>query len=294
MTGQCDTAALGGVPGCAALPARGIGLTVAACNCEFGHHAHSFRVVADRVAILAEQADTHLADQWQIARPPVLGVPIVSPEYSIRATINKMKFVKLCAVCILLNAVCILLNAVCILLDMALIAAETPSPALLVLNKADQAPAIVDPASGKVAARVRVGEGPHEVTVSTDGKLAFVGNYGQHTPGNTISVIDLVGQKELRRVDLGPLCPGTACSSPRAGSTSRRRVQHRFRQCLGDRAGFWSGGLERNGDSGGHGTRGDRLVTRRQGNLERKRRRVDYRRQQEESTSDAERRLQAH
>src|SRR3984885_15122564 len=102
-----------------------------------------------------------------------------------------MKSVKLCAVC--------MLSAV------TAMAAETPSPALLVLNKADQALAIVDPASGKVIARVSVGEGPHEVTVSTDGKFAFVGNYGQQTPGNTISVIDLASQKELRRVDLGPL-----------------------------------------------------------------------------------------
>src|SRR5580704_9768004 len=94
---------------------------------------------------------------------------------------------------------------ICILLNMVLMATETPSPALLVLNKADQALAIVDPASGKVVARVSVGEGPHEVTISADGKFAFVGNYGQQTPGNSISVIDLVGQKELRRVDLGPL-----------------------------------------------------------------------------------------
>jgi YVTN family beta-propeller protein len=84
-------------------------------------------------------------------------------------------------------------------------AAETPSPALLVLNKADRTLAILDPASGKVVARVGLGEGPHEVTVSADGKFAFVGNYGQQTPGSTISVIDLVAQKELRRVDLGPL-----------------------------------------------------------------------------------------
>src|ERR1700722_5235441 len=84
-------------------------------------------------------------------------------------------------------------------------AAETPSPALLVLNKADQTLAIVDPASGKVVARVSVGEGPHEVTVSADGKFAYVGNYGQQTPGNTISVIDLPAQAELQRVQLGPL-----------------------------------------------------------------------------------------
>jgi YVTN family beta-propeller protein len=83
--------------------------------------------------------------------------------------------------------------------------AETPSPALLVLNKADKQLAIVDPASGKVIARVGVGEGPHEVAVSADGKFAFVGNYGERAPGTTISVIDLPVQEELHRVDLGPL-----------------------------------------------------------------------------------------
>lgn len=84
-------------------------------------------------------------------------------------------------------------------------ATETPSPALLVLNKGDKQLAIIDPASGKVIARVNVGEGPHEVTVSADGKFAYVGNYGQQTPGNTISVIDLPVQEELYRMDLGPL-----------------------------------------------------------------------------------------
>jgi YVTN family beta-propeller protein len=82
-----------------------------------------------------------------------------------------------------------------------LAAAETPKSALLVLNKEGNL-AIVDPASGQVVARVPTGEGPHEVTASADGKLAFVSNYGA---GTTLSVIDLVAQKELHRVDLGPL-----------------------------------------------------------------------------------------
>ncbi len=84
-------------------------------------------------------------------------------------------------------------------------AAETPSPALLVLNKEENSLAIVDPATRRVVGRVPTGEAPHEVTVSADGKLAFVTNYGSRNPGNTISVIDLAAQKEVRRVDLGPL-----------------------------------------------------------------------------------------
>jgi YVTN family beta-propeller protein len=81
----------------------------------------------------------------------------------------------------------------------------TAAPALLVLNKDDNALAIVDPASGKVMGLVTTGDAPHEVAVSSDGKLAFVTNYGSRSPGNTISVIDLAAKNEIRRVDLGPL-----------------------------------------------------------------------------------------
>jgi DNA-binding beta-propeller fold protein YncE len=84
--------------------------------------------------------------------------------------------------------------------------AETPSPALLVLNKEENAMVIVDPGSRKVVGRVPVGESPHELAASSDGKLAFASNYGTgRNPGHTISVIDVAAQKELRRVDLSPL-----------------------------------------------------------------------------------------
>jgi YVTN family beta-propeller protein len=82
---------------------------------------------------------------------------------------------------------------------------QTPSPALLVLNKADATLSIIDPATLKTVAQIPTGEGPHEITVSGDGKFAFVANYGARTPGSTISVMDLLAQKELRRVDLGVL-----------------------------------------------------------------------------------------
>src|SRR5260370_7952121 len=85
--------------------------------------------------------------------------------------------------------------------------APAPSPALLVLNKEGRTLAIVDPATNKVVGSVPVGDGPHEVTVSADGKFAFVGNYGGREPGNTLSVIDLGQGKELRRVDLAALRP---------------------------------------------------------------------------------------
>jgi YVTN family beta-propeller protein len=86
-----------------------------------------------------------------------------------------------------------------------LIQAQMPSPALVVLNKEDATLVVVDPQDGKIVGKVATGEGPHEVAVSDDGKLAFVGNYGGQTPGHTISVIDLPERKELHRFDVTPL-----------------------------------------------------------------------------------------
>jgi YVTN family beta-propeller protein len=76
---------------------------------------------------------------------------------------------------------------------------------LLVLNKSDATLVFVDPASGKIGATVPTGEGPHEVEVSSDARLAFVSNYGARTSGNTLSVIDIAARKEIERVDLGEL-----------------------------------------------------------------------------------------
>src|SRR6202044_3873820 len=65
--------------------------------------------------------------------------------------------------------------------------------------------AIIDPATQKVVARIPTGEGPHEVAASSDGKLAVVTNYGAKDPGHSLSIIDLTTQKEIHRLDLGPL-----------------------------------------------------------------------------------------
>ena len=81
--------------------------------------------------------------------------------------------------------------------------AAAGAPRLLVLSKSDAALEIMDPASGKVLGRVATGESPHELAVSSDGRFAFVANYGSRTPGNSISVIDLGARKETRRVQLG-------------------------------------------------------------------------------------------
>ncbi len=81
---------------------------------------------------------------------------------------------------------------------------STPREALLVLSKGDHTLAIVDPSALKVIAKAPVGEDPHEVIASTDGKFAYVSNYGGGAY-NTLAVIDLINQKPLPSIDLGPL-----------------------------------------------------------------------------------------
>ncbi|MGA9981534.1 MAG: YncE family protein [Candidatus Sulfotelmatobacter sp.] len=83
-------------------------------------------------------------------------------------------------------------------------ATDTPANALLVLAKRDGMLLIVDPSSLKVVARIPVGHDPHEVIASADGKAAYASNYGGGAY-NTLAVVDLVGQKALPAIDLGPL-----------------------------------------------------------------------------------------
>jgi YVTN family beta-propeller protein len=81
---------------------------------------------------------------------------------------------------------------------------STPAQSLLILAKRDQTLAIVDPTTLKVMARVPVGNDPHEVIASADGKTAYVSNYGGGAY-NTLAVVDLIAQKALPPIDLGPL-----------------------------------------------------------------------------------------
>ncbi|MGC1160915.1 MAG: YncE family protein, partial [Candidatus Sulfotelmatobacter sp.] len=83
-------------------------------------------------------------------------------------------------------------------------AAETPANALLILAKQDGMLLIVDPASLQVIARVPVGKDPHEVIASSDGRTAYVSNYG-FGAYNTLAVVDLAAHKALPPIDLGAL-----------------------------------------------------------------------------------------
>jgi YVTN family beta-propeller protein len=82
--------------------------------------------------------------------------------------------------------------------------AQTPHQSLLVLSKHDHTLSIVDPATLKVVGKAPVGEDPHEVVASADGKTAYVSIYGGGQY-HKLNVIDLIAQKPLEDIDTGAL-----------------------------------------------------------------------------------------
>ncbi|MEO7966842.1 MAG: hypothetical protein ABIT38_23330, partial [Gemmatimonadaceae bacterium] len=78
-----------------------------------------------------------------------------------------------------------------------------PRGTLVVSNMNDNTATILDAATGTVHATLPTGEGPHEVTISHDGKWALVSNYGvRGKPGNTITVIDVARAAVARTLTL--------------------------------------------------------------------------------------------
>jgi YVTN family beta-propeller protein len=83
-------------------------------------------------------------------------------------------------------------------------AQATPGASLLALSKQDHTLSIIDPVTLKIVATVPVGEDPHEVVASANGRTAYVSNYG-FGAFHTLAVIDLVKQKALQPIELGAL-----------------------------------------------------------------------------------------
>ena len=87
----------------------------------------------------------------------------------------------------------------------ALLAQNTSeASSLLILSKQNHTLSVVDPSTLQVVARMPVGNDPHEVIASTDGRTAYVSNYGSGAY-NTLAVLDLVGHSALPSIDLGPM-----------------------------------------------------------------------------------------
>jgi YVTN family beta-propeller protein len=78
-----------------------------------------------------------------------------------------------------------------------------PSGTLLVLSKGDLTMSVVDPTTLKVLGKVPSGPDPHEISASSDGRMAYIANY--NGGGNIITPVDLVAMKALPPIDLGPL-----------------------------------------------------------------------------------------
>ena len=86
-----------------------------------------------------------------------------------------------------------------------MLSAQKPSSlSLLALSKQDQTLSIVDPVTLRVMAKVPVGNDPHEVIASSDGRTAYVSNYG-FGKYHTLAVADLVHEKAEPSIDVLPL-----------------------------------------------------------------------------------------
>lgn len=101
----------------------------------------------------------------------------------------------------------IIFSSVLILFTLGIcnVAFAQDKPILLVLNKNESTLSFIDATEMKLLGSVKTGDSPHEVIAMSDGKTAIVANYGAQVPGNSLSVIDIVTQKELRKVELGAL-----------------------------------------------------------------------------------------
>jgi YVTN family beta-propeller protein len=75
---------------------------------------------------------------------------------------------------------------------------------LVVLNKAEATASLLDLATGKVMATLPTGSAPHEAASSPDGRLVLASNYGRpEAPGSTLTVIDVVGARVEKTIELG-------------------------------------------------------------------------------------------
>ncbi|RYY23989.1 MAG: hypothetical protein EOP62_18515 [Sphingomonadales bacterium] len=92
----------------------------------------------------------------------------------------------------------ILLSAI-----LALASRSAHADELLVGNKSADTVWRLSPVDGRKTGEFRTGDGPHEIAVAANGRFALVSNYGRETSGNTLSVLDLVGGRPTRRIDLG-------------------------------------------------------------------------------------------
>lgn len=74
-------------------------------------------------------------------------------------------------------------------------------PILLVANKHSNTLSYINPKTFEVIITIPTGPNPHEITVTPDQRMAYLSSY--EPPGNTISVIDLLRKKLIKKISTG-------------------------------------------------------------------------------------------
>jgi YVTN family beta-propeller protein len=97
-----------------------------------------------------------------------------------------------------------ILIAIVTIATLPLLTQAQNSSTILALSKGDKTLSVIDSKTLKILYTVPSGPDPHEVIASSDGKMAYISNYGSGT-FNTITAIDLVAKKALPVIDLGAL-----------------------------------------------------------------------------------------
>lgn len=87
--------------------------------------------------------------------------------------------------------------------SLVLAAGSSRADELLVGNKSGDSVWRLSSRDGHKTGEFRTGEAPHEIAVAANGRFALVSNYGRETSGNSLSVLDLVGGRPTRSIDLG-------------------------------------------------------------------------------------------
>ena len=62
---------------------------------------------------------------------------------------------------------------------------------------------VIDTIKHQVIKTITVGTGPVSISLSTDGKLAYVPNFGLFGTGNTVSVIDVTTHQVIGTIQVG-------------------------------------------------------------------------------------------
>jgi YVTN family beta-propeller protein len=93
-----------------------------------------------------------------------------------------------------------------VLLIVLIIHLTAAAQTLLVASNAEHHVALINPATFETVARLPTGQGPHEITLSHDGRLAYVVDSGtgpNGIRGNTITVLDLPNRRVKATFNLG-------------------------------------------------------------------------------------------